>query len=212
MSKLNILVVPPHDLLAHPTPSRLYHISKILSQKHNVILLSYRNHPLAGDHNVRSTNCKIVAFCPVKTKNLGLYYLLNAPRMYATLSGLVENMKIDTVIHANILPSYIALKIAKAHGIATISDYHDHLPESAAAYYENTWLHGVAHDFVLEVVRRNIRMSDHVITNSQTLSNRIRSEIAPGCQISVIPNGFDTDVFKPAPKEQARKQSGPRWL
>lgn len=209
MRSLNILIVPPHDLLTHPTPSRLYHMGKMLSRTHSVFLLRYPGHPLADPSPQRSMPCANVTFTPIRTKNLGMYYLLNAPGTYLALSRLMNKVGIDLVIHANIVPSYIALKLAETHGIPVICDYHDHVPESAASYYTNHLMSGIAHTFVFDLVKRNIRMSDYVITNSHTLRNTIRNTVALNEQeISVIPNGFDVGLFNPMPKEEARRAIG----
>jgi len=46
---MKVLIVPPNDLLRHPIPNRLYHIAKRLAEKYGIFLLSYINHPLAGN-------------------------------------------------------------------------------------------------------------------------------------------------------------------
>jgi len=209
VNRLNILIIPPHDLLAHPTPSWLYHIGNILANRHNVSLLSYPGHPLAHQKPVRSMNSGRVIFNPIRTNNLALYYLANSANIWAALSRFFDERRVDVIINANILPSYAALKIGRRYGVRSIFDYHDHIPEGAAAYFTNPFLSGIVQRVVFDVVRRNIMMSDYVATNSRTLKDFIQRTVGVReDRIRAIPNGVNTNLFYPSSKEKARKALG----
>lgn len=211
--KFNILVIPPNDLLRHPIPNRLYHIGKRLAQKHNIYLLSYPNHPRAKNYKLRNMKCIEIRFNPAFNVNdLGLYYIVNAPSIASSLLRLFLRENIDIVINANILPSYLALKLINTKindkNIITIYDYLDHFPESASAYYVNNPLQGrISYAYVSKIVSYNLKTSTHIVTVSYTLRNIIIKMVKHSDKVTIIPNGVDPELFKPLPKEYARKRT-----
>jgi glycosyltransferase involved in cell wall biosynthesis len=207
MDKLNILIIPPNDLLRHPIPNRLYHLGKRFAEKHNIFLLSYPKHPLANGEKVRSVKCVEVSYKPLLGDgNLGLYYVANAPAMGCALTKVLSD--VDVVIHANIVPSLLAAQLAKKHGVPLAYDYLDHFPESASAYYAGTPLYPISHKVVYAIVARNLRASDLVVTVCFTLREIVASIVGDSSKVAVIPNGVDPELFKPMDGEAARRAVG----
>jgi glycosyltransferase involved in cell wall biosynthesis len=202
---MRILLIPPNDLLRNPIPNRMYHIAKRLSRKHTIYYLSYTNHPLAGEIRRQLDAIEIPIRNALTTKNLGLYYLVNVPQTYAVIKQVLSKEDIDVVVHANILPSLIASKIAKKFKITCIYDYLDHYPESAAVYY----IRGkkVVEQGVRLLVAQALRNSDAVITPSYGLK-KVLENITHNKSIYVVPNGVDADLFKPIDQTLARKTIG----
>ena len=201
---MRILLVPPNDLLRHPIPNRMYHIAKRLARKHEIYLLSYTNHPLATRREkLRELNAvEIPIPGALPAKNLGLYYLINAPQTYLAIKGAIQREGIDAIIHANILPSLIATKLAKRHRIPAIYDYLDHYPESASAYYA-TGKHTIETG-AWTIVTQALKNSDAAITPSYGLKKVIEA-VAPHVSTHIIPNGVDPELFKPQDPHVARR-------
>ena len=204
---MRILLVPPNDLLRHPIPNRMYHIAKRLARKHEIYLLSYTNHPLATRREkLRELNAvEIPIPGALPAKNLGLYYLINAPQTYLTIKGAIRREGIDAIIHANILPSLITTKLAKLHRIPAIYDYLDHYPESASAYY-TTGKHTIETG-VWIIVTQALKNSNAAITPSYGLKKVIEA-VAPRVPTYIIPNGVDPELFKPQDPHVARRTLG----
>ena len=203
---MKVLIVPPNDLLRHPIPNRLYHIAKRLAEKYEVFLLSYINHPLAGNvkRSLKAVEVPISNAIPVK--DLSMYYTINAAQIYNAINRVIKEEGIDIIIHANILPSLIATKLAKKYGISNIYDFLDYFPQSAAAYYK----HGdIVEAAVKAIVKQALLNSNAIVTHSHTFKLLIRQiiELRP-IPIYVIPNGVDADVFKPMDRKPARKAIG----
>jgi glycosyltransferase involved in cell wall biosynthesis len=118
----------------------------------------------------------------------------------------IKEEGIDIVIHANILPSLIAAKLAKRYGIPNIYDFLDYFPQSAAAYYK----HGdIVEAVVKAMVKQALLNSNTVVTHSYTLKFLIQQITGlRRIPIYVIPNGVDADVFKPMDQKLARKAIG----
>jgi glycosyltransferase involved in cell wall biosynthesis len=203
---MKVFLIPPNDLLRHPIPNRMYHIARKLSRKHGIYLLSYTNHPLVDGIKKRGLKAvEIPVSNAVRVRNLGLYYVVNAPQIYASIKRVIDGEGIDVVIHANILPSLIASKLAKRFGVPNIYDYLDHYPESASAYYSQ------GRQFVELGVRlfvsQALKNSDAVVTPSYGLK-RVVSTIIPGKPVYVVPNGVDAELFKPQDRNSARRMIG----
>jgi hypothetical protein len=50
----------------------------------------------------------------VKVRNLGLYYMVNAAQIYGAIRQVLSSEEIDVVLHANILPSLVAVKLTSS--------------------------------------------------------------------------------------------------
>ncbi|MGB9816194.1 MAG: glycosyltransferase [Desulfurococcaceae archaeon] len=203
---MKVLIVPPNDLLRHPIPNRLYHIAMRLAEKYEIFLLSYINHPLAGNvkRSLKAVEVPIPNAIPVK--DLSMYYTINATQVYNAIHRVIKEEGIDIIIHANILPSLIATKLAKKYGIPDIYDFLDYFPQSATAYYK----HGAIVEAVVKaIVEQALLNSNAIITHSHTFKLLIRQIIeSRSIPIYVIPNGVDADIFKPMDQKLARKAIG----
>lgn len=203
---MRVLIVPPNDLLRHPTPNRLYHIAKRLAKKYEIFLLSYTNHPLAGSVKrcLKAVEVSIPNAIPVR--DLSVYYTVNAMQIYNAINCVTKEEGIDVIIHANILPSLIATKLAKKYGIPNIYDFLDYFPQSAAAYYKHG---GLVESVVEAIVKQALLNSNAIVTHSHTFKLLIKQIIEPKyIPIYIIPNGVDADVFKPMDQKLARKAIG----
>ena len=203
---MKVFLIPPNDLLRHPIPNRMYHIARKLSRKHSIYLLSYTNHPLVDGIKKRGLKAvEIPVSNAVRVRNLGLYYVVNAPQIYASIKRVIDGEGIDVVIHANILPSLIASKLAKRFGVPNVYDYLDHYPESASVYY--TQGKQFVELGVSILTFQALKNSDVVVTPSYGLKKAVEN-IAPNKSIYVIPNGVDAELFKPMDQTIARKSIG----
>ncbi len=201
---LNILLIPPNDLLRHPIPNRLYHIAKRLAERHTIYLLTYPGHPLAKQRT-RYLKAVEITYPARKVDNLGLYYILNYPYMRAAIDKTLRTYQIDVVVHANILPSRAAVDLAEKYRVPAVYDYLDHYPESAAAYYSG-FLRTMVEKGVWSLVQKPLIKSRTVITPSYGLKAVVKT-VVPEKSIHVIPNGVDP-IFKPMDKWRARKTIG----
>jgi glycosyltransferase involved in cell wall biosynthesis len=203
---MRVLIVPPNDLLRHPIPNRLYHIAKRLAEKYEIFLLSYTGHPLAGNVRRSLKAVEVPISNAIPAKDLSLYYTVNAVQIYNAINSVIKEREIDVIIHANILPSLIAAKLAKRYGIPNIYDFLDYFPQSAAAYYKQG---GIVEAVVKAVVKQALLNSNTTITPCYTLEILVRQIIGPKyIPIYVIPNGVDADVFKPMDQKLACKAIG----
>jgi glycosyltransferase involved in cell wall biosynthesis len=183
----------------------MYHIAKRLANNHEIFILSYTNHPLAHEIKRSLKAVEIPIYNALKTNNLGLYYIINASQIYITIKNVIKKEEIDVIIHGNILPSFIASKLAKKMRIPNIYDFLDYFPESASAYY--TKGKGLIEMGVKTFVYPALRNSDVIVTPSYGLK-KIVENIAPSRPVHVIPNGVDTEIFKPIDQKIARKEIG----
>jgi len=202
---LKILLISPNDLLRHPVPNRMYHIAKRLARNHDIYLLSYTKHPLADGVRRKLKAIEVPIGKAVVTKNLGLYYVINSPQIYSSIKTVIKEEGVDAVIHANILPSLIASKLARKLNVPNIYDFLDYFPESASAYYIR-W-RSLVELGVRALIYPALRNSDAIVTPSLGLKKIVESMV-PSKPVHVIPNGVDAELFRPLDRALARKSVG----
>ncbi|MEM5822468.1 MAG: glycosyltransferase [Ignisphaera sp.] len=202
MVNRRILIIPPNDLLRHPIPNRMYHIAKQLSRKYDITIFSYPNHPLSNGV-LRELHANELGYKTFRVKDLGIYYVVNAPHMMSAMKHSIK--EVDVVIHANVLPSVIAAKLAKKYGKTVIYDYVDHFPQSASAYYRGI-TKKLVEKFVTLTVLQAIKDSTAIVTPSFGLASLIRGYADK--LVYIIPNGVDPNLFKPKDVGLARKEVG----
>lgn len=198
---MNILVIPTTDWIRHPVPNRLNFIFDSLAERHKVFVLHF---PLKQFRNntPRPTACTLIRSGPVPASDPSLYYLVNAPFHFVTLEKLIKKEKIDVILSANILPSFIANMVQKP----IVFDYLDHLEESASVYYPDSMTGSLIQKGVRVLTRFNLRHSKAVITVTNELKEYL-SALRIG-NITVIPNGVDTTLLRPENREQAKSRLG----
>jgi glycosyltransferase involved in cell wall biosynthesis len=119
-----------------------------------------------------------------------------------TLKRLVKRERIDVILSANILPSFMANMVGKP----IVFDYLDHLEESASVYYPDSIAGSVIQKVVRTITRFNLRHSKAVITVTNELKEYLTNLGIRN--ISVIPNGVDSSLLRPENKEEAKKRIG----
>lgn len=198
---MNILVIPTTDWTRHPVPNRLNFIFENLSKNHNVYVLHF---PLGKfkDNPPRDTQCTLIDSGIPSIDDPSLFYLLSSLFHLRDIRKITKEMKIDVILSANILPSFFA----NFSGIPVVFDYLDHLEESASVYYPNSFLGRIVKRGVKYITRYNLRHSRAIITVTDELKGYLK---AIGItHVTVIPNGVDTEVISPLPKEESKKSLG----
>jgi glycosyltransferase involved in cell wall biosynthesis len=205
---INILLVPINDLASHPTETRFISIAKKLVKNFdvNIFALRYKNIPTASKAR-RKLNFELLDFNDIKSQNIGLYYLVNVIPIFSALRRQLKKEKIDIIIHANILPSSVAVGLGRIFHVPVIFDYQDHFPESAAVYFKGSTLRSLAYTVTNGINNFNIKHSDAVVTVTDAHKDMIK-RYDPLKPVKVIPNGVDTDLFKPIPRSVALEQLG----
>lgn len=203
---LNILLIPVNDLISHPIETRFISIGKKMIEKFNVNIsvLRYPNIPTSSRVE-RKLGFKPVKFKDLKFENLGLYYLGNSVSIFSTLAHQLKNEEIDVIIHANVIPSAIGVKLGEIFHKPLIFDFQDYFPESAASYFEGNLLKLFTYSVVSRITRFNIKHSDAVVTVTNAHREKVK-ECDPSKLVKVIPNGVDTNLFRPIPKLEALKK------
>ena len=198
---MNILVIPTTDWIRHPVPNRLNFIFDTIAESHRVFVLHFRLKKFQ-QNSPRRTECQLVTSGPIGVEDPSLYYLLNAPFHLVTLKKIVEREKIDVILSANILPSFLANWL----GVPIVFDYLDHLEESASVYYPGSMIGSLVQKAVRTITRFNLTHSRHVITLTSEMEKYL---IGIGVRnISIIPNGADTSLLHPIDKESAKQALG----
>lgn len=200
---MNVLIVPPNDLINNVLPNRLYHLARNWAQRHTLYLLRYPYYPTSIGVERPLKRIDIVPEAK-PSSNPGTYYVKNAKAIYEALKKVLKKESIDVVIHANILPSLFVVRLAKKLKIMTVFDYLDHYPESASAYYKNKQMKSLIHTIVSTIIKHNLRYSDDIVTVSHALKQIIEKYAKK--TVHLIPNGVDTQYFKPLPKDFARRK------
>ncbi|MGV8175961.1 MAG: glycosyltransferase [Methanothrix sp.] len=198
---MKILVIPTTDWIRHPVPNRLNFIFDNLAQKHEVYVLHFGLKRFSK-LEARDTRCQLVQADWIRTDDPSLYYTLNFPYHLWKIRDLVKSLKIDVILSTNILPSFAA----NFAGAPVVFDYLDHLEESASIYYPGSALGEIVKLVVSRITRFNLRHARSVITVTKELSEFLQGLGVK--DIAVIPNGVDTEVLRPLPKESAKSELG----
>jgi glycosyltransferase involved in cell wall biosynthesis len=170
----------------------------------NLFALRYANLPTDVKAH-RKLNFKSLSYFDVRAGSIGLYYAVNSGAMFSALLKNMKQEKIDIIVHANLLPSTMAVALGRMLNIPLIFDYQDHFPESAATYYKGSTLRSLAYAFTYKLNEFNIRHSDEIVTVTDSHMEMIK-EMFPHKPITVIPNGVNTDLFRPIPRSVALRE------
>jgi len=208
VSMFNVLLIPVNDLISHPVETRFISIAKKMIEKFHVnfFVLRYKKIPTASELE-RKLDFKLIEFKDFAFGNMGLYYAMNSGPILLTLSKLLRKEKIDIIVHANVLPSTIAVQLGKIFQKPLIYDFQDYFPESAISYIKGGLLKSVTYGLTSWLTRFNIKYSDAIVTVTNAHKDKIR-EYDSNKLVKVIPNGVDTILFKPIPKYEALRKLG----
>ena len=198
---MKILVIPTTDWIRHPVPNRLNFIFDILAEEHDVHVLHF-NLKRFKNLEPRKTKCQLVETSAIEAQDPSLYYLLNFLYHLWKIRYIVKSKDIDVILSTNILPSFAA----NFAGIPVVFDYLDHLEESASIYYPGSLLGEIIRRVVSIITRYNLRHARSVITVTNELSIFLQNLGIKN--ITVIPNGVDTNVLRPLPMDEAKKSLG----
>lgn len=198
---MKILVIPTTDWVRHPFPNRLNFVFDILAEKHDVYVMHF-NLKKFKDQEPRETKCKLVDAGGIDCEDPSRYYLLNAPNHLRKIREIIDRERIDVILSANILPSFAA----NFSGVPVVFDYLDHLEESASIYYPGSTFGRLVKKGVGLIVRYNIRHAHSIITVTDEFKNYLSS--IGGKDITVIPNGVDSELLKPLSIEESKRRLG----
>jgi len=198
---MKILVIPTTDWIRHPVPNRLNFIFDIIAEKHDVYVLHFGLKRFR-DLEPRQTRCRLVAASWIETEDPSLYYLLNVPYHLWKIRDVVARENIDLIVSANILPSFAA----NFAGVPVVFDYLDHLEESASVYYPGSALGELVKAVVGTIVRFNIKKTKSIITVTEEFKSLLLSMGAKN--VTVIPNGVDSQLLVPLPKDECKSRLG----
>ena len=204
---MNILVVPPSDWVYHPLRNRLHFIFERLARTHRVYVLWFRMNRWGT--SPRQTNVTLIRTAKSFGQELQrngptAYYLKNCRGIWNALNSVIGELRIDVVVHGNILPSAM---VALRRGVPLVYDYAEYYSESASAYYRNPVAKRLVHSGVKLLTDFALSRSDLVITVAHSQAEYVR-EIVPDRKIEVVPNGVDLDIFRPEERSQARRELG----
>jgi glycosyltransferase involved in cell wall biosynthesis len=198
---MNILVIPTTDWVRHPVPNRLNFIFDSLAERHEVYVMHF-NLKRFKDLPARETRCHLVDAGRFEAEDPSLYYLLNFPDHLGKIRETVREKGIDVILSTNILPSFLA----NFAGVPVVFDYLDHLEESASIYYPGSAFGKLVKAGVSRITIYNLRHARSVITVTQELAEFLKGLGVK--DITVIPNGVDTQVLKPLPAVEAKRSLG----
>lgn len=198
---MNILVIPTTDWVRHPVPNRLNFIFDSLAERHEVYVMHF-NLKRFMDLPARETKCHLVDAGRIEAGDPSLYYLLNASSHLGKIRETVRERDIDVILSTNILPSFLA----NFAGAPVVFDYLDHLEESASIYYPGSAFGKLVKAGVSRITKYNLRHARSVITVTQELAEFLKGLGVK--DITVIPNGVDTQVLKPIPAVEAKRSLG----
>ena len=169
----------------------LYLSAELKRLGHDVIVVTHRAPP-AQSKVVRQVESPV----PVHRLAGGLlvfreHDIAIDPRMVASFKGLLDRSRFD-IVHGQSEGSYLvyeALAAARRRGIATVLTRHSVLRNKPA----------IARPFLISLTKLLVRRADGLIAVSRSCADE--SAGFPG-NIRVIPNGVDTDEFRPMPAER----------
>jgi glycosyltransferase involved in cell wall biosynthesis len=198
---MKILLVSTQDYIHHPIPSRHHYIFEDMAKRHEVHVAHFH----VSRSNERPTRLILEEATQFPVQSPLLHYTINAPYHFYTFNKLLRDGGYDVVVAAQVLAGTAVIHAAKKYEIPVVFDLKDWFPDSAAAYFKNTWLQEAVRKSVWEITRHNLINSDKITTVSPSLVEKLKSL---GFTADLITNGVDTDIFKPLDGSVTRKKLG----
>ncbi|MFW5907316.1 MAG: glycosyltransferase [Candidatus Natronoplasma sp.] len=190
---MRLLVIPTTDWTGHPVPNRLNFIFDRLAERHEVDVCHFK----IFESKKRDTRCGLIEMDAERGWDISDYYMKNFRSHAAEIKRLAPDY--DAVISANILPS----AAASLQDTPVIMDYLDHLPQSAAAYYEGP-LKVLAEKVVKGLTFFNIKMANGLITPTARFKEYLHRVTEK--KIEVIPNGLDLKKIGTSDRDEVKKK------
>jgi glycosyltransferase involved in cell wall biosynthesis len=102
------------------------------------------------------------------------------------------------LIHAHFIypQGYVAVKLGQKFNVPVVVSAHGH-DVYEMPFRDNDWKN---------IIRQTLEQSDHVITTSYKNKNIITKELGIDKEISVIPTGFNSKIFRLIPRNIAREK------
>jgi glycosyltransferase involved in cell wall biosynthesis len=198
---MKILLVSTQDYIHHPVPSRHHYIFEDIARRHEVHVAHF--HVSRGDE--RSTRLTIEEATQFPLKNPLLHYTFNAPYHFYIFDKILRRERFDVIVAANVLAGTAVINAAKRHGIPVIFDLKDWFPDSAAAYFNNSYLQNVVRRTVWAITKYNLSKSTKITTVSPSLVRKLRIF---GFSAQLVTNGVDIDLFKRLDGTEMRRGLG----
>lgn len=188
---MRILIIPTTDWVGHPFPSRLHHVFERISQRHEVHVLRFA---FSAEKKLK-TRALLHEINEIRTNQLGLYYVVNAPKHYSAIRKIIKENNIDTLVVSNLLAGYMAVRAAE--GLAkVVFDLSDYFPASGCGYYFKVdSVPGKAVMFALEkLLSATLKRTEITVACSNPLVDYVKSlGIQKTC---LVPNGVDEFFWK----------------
>ena len=198
---MKILLVSTQDYIHHPIPSRHHYIFEDMATRHEVHVAHF--HVSRGE--TRSTRLTVEETTLFPLQSPLLHYSLNAPYHFYRFNRIVRDGGYDAIVAAHVLAGTAVISAAKRHRVPVLFDLKDWFPDSAAAYFKNSFMQGLVRNSVWAVTRHNLSRCDEITTVSPSLVEKLQRL---GFSADLITNGVDTDIFRPLDGSPARTELG----
>lgn len=198
---MKILLVSTQDYIHHPVPSRHHYIFEDMATRNEVHVAHF--HVSRGE--TRPTQLIVEEATQLSLQSPLLHYTLNSPYHFYRFNQLLRDGGFDVIVAANVLAGTAVIHAAKKYDIPVLFDLKDWFPDSAAAYFKNSYLQDLVRKSVWAITRYNLSRSDKITTVSPSLVEKLKSL---GFSADLITNGVDTDLFQPMDGGNVRRELG----
>lgn len=198
---MKILLVSTQDYLHHPIPSRHHYIFEDMATRHEVHVAHFH----VSRAEARPTRLEVEEATQFSLQSPLLHYTFNAPYHFYRFNQLVRDGGFDVIVAANVLAGTAVIHAAKSYHVPVLFDLKDWFPDSAAAYFKNSFLQELVRKSVWAITRYNLSRSDRITTVSPSLVEKLSGL---GFSAGLITNGVDTDIFRPMKGGDTRRELG----
>lgn len=198
---MKILLVSTQDYLHHPIPSRHHYIFEDMATRHDVHVAHFH----VSRAEARPTRLEVEEATQFSLQSPLLHYTFNAPYHFYRFNQLVRDGGFDVIVAANVLAGTAVIHAAKSYHVPVLFDLKDWFPDSAAAYFKNSFLQELVRKSVWAITRYNLSRSDRITTVSPSLVEKLSGL---GFSAGLITNGVDTDIFRPMKGGDTRRELG----
>jgi glycosyltransferase involved in cell wall biosynthesis len=198
---MKILLVSTQDYIHHPVPSRHHYIFEDMATRHEVHVAHF--HVSRGE--TRPTHLIVEEATQFSLQSPLFHYTLNTPYHFYRFNQLLRDGGFDVIVAANVLAGTAVIHAAKKYSIPVLFDLKDWFPDSAAAYFKNSFMQELVRKSVWAITRYNLSRSDKITTVSPSLVEKLKGL---GFSPDLITNGVDTDLFRPMEGGNVRRELG----